>query len=368
MADRPKNYDPKEIEPRWYAEWMARGYFHADAAAPKAPFAIVIPPPNVTGSLHMGHALGDTHPGHPHPLAADARRTTRMWLPGTDHAGIATQMVVERELRENEKQDPPRPRPRGVRRAGLGVEGAVRRPDPRAAQACWAARSTGTATRFTMDPTCSRAVREAFVRLYEEGLIYRAQAAHQLVPVVPHGAVATSRSTRRGDAGRAVRVRVPAGGRLGRDRRRDDAARDDARRHGGGRAPRRPALPGADRQDGRRCRSSDREIPIIADAILVDPKFGTGAVKVTPAHDSNDFETGQRHKLPMISILDDDGHGQRRGRPVRRPGPLRGAQGGQGEARRSWASSAAASRTCTPSATASAATPSSSRCSRRSGS
>src|SRR5512138_3582337 len=102
MAERPKNYEPKEIEPRWYAEWMARGYFHGDAAAPKAPFSIVIPPPNVTGSLHMGHALGTT-------IEDVFTRWKRMaaynamWLPGTDHAGIATQTVVERELRKEKK-------------------------------------------------------------------------------------------------------------------------------------------------------------------------------------------------------------------------------------------------------------------------
>ena len=120
MADLPKGYEPAEIEPRWYAEWMARGYFHADAAAPKAPFAIVIPPPNVTGALHMGHALGNTI----EDIFTRWRRMAAynaMWLPGTDHAGIATQMVVERELRGDRRQEPARPRPRGVRRARLGL-------------------------------------------------------------------------------------------------------------------------------------------------------------------------------------------------------------------------------------------------------
>ena len=103
MADLPKGYEPAEIEPRWYAEWMARGYFHADAAAPKAPFAIVIPPPNVTGALHMGHALGTTI----EDIFTRWRRMAAynaMWLPGSDHAGIATQMVVERELRATDKK------------------------------------------------------------------------------------------------------------------------------------------------------------------------------------------------------------------------------------------------------------------------
>src|SRR5215475_5173373 len=101
MAERAKNYDPKEIEPRWYAEWTARGYFHGDAAAPKTPYSIVIPPPNVTGVLHMGHALGST-------IQDTLIRWRRMqglnamWLPGTDHAGISTQIVVEKELQRTE--------------------------------------------------------------------------------------------------------------------------------------------------------------------------------------------------------------------------------------------------------------------------
>ena len=116
MAELPKNYDPAAIEPRWYAEWMARGYFHADASAPKAPFAIVIPPPNVTGSLHMGHALGNTI----EDIFTRWRRMAAynaMWLPGMDHAGIATQMVVEREVKAKE----------GKSRHDLGREEFVKR-------------------------------------------------------------------------------------------------------------------------------------------------------------------------------------------------------------------------------------------------
>src|SRR5688572_14062505 len=173
MADLPKNYEPKEIEPRWYAEWVARGYFHADATAPKAPFSMVIPPPNVTGSLHMGHALGTTI----EDIFTRWRRMAAynaMWLPGTDHAGIATQMVAERELRERE----------GKTRHDIGREAFVER--------VWDWRKrTGDRileqlkrmgcsldwdrTIFTMDPPYSAAVVEAFVRLYEEGLIYRAR-------------------------------------------------------------------------------------------------------------------------------------------------------------------------------------------------
>src|SRR3954453_12126659 len=304
MADLPKSYEPKDIEPRWYAEWMAKGYFHAEASAPKAPFSMVIPPPNVTGVLHMGHALGTTI----EDIFTRWRRMAAynaMWLPGTDHAGIATQMVVERELREKEKKS----------RHDIGRAAFIER--------VWDWRQrTGDRileqlkrmgasldwerTTFTMDPPYSAAVIEAFVRLHEEGLIYRARrlinwcpscrtALSDLEVIYDEGTqgelyefaypladgsgevvVATTRpETMLGDTAVAVHP-------------------DDPRHKASiGKMVRHPLLP--------------REFPIIGDAILVDPKFGTGAVKVTPAHDVNDFETGQRHNLPMISIFDEAG-------------------------------------------------------------
>jgi valyl-tRNA synthetase len=304
MAERPKNYDPKEIEPRWYADWMARGYFHADAAAPKAPFAIVIPPPNVTGYLHMGHALGTTI----EDVFTRWRRMAAynaMWLPGTDHAGIATQMVVERELRETEKKS----------RHDIGRAAFVekvwewrKRTGDRILEQLkrMGASLDWERTSFTMDPPYSAAVVEAFVRLYEEGLIYRARRlinwcpscrtalsdleviydektqgelyefAYPLADGSGEVVVATTRpETMLGDTAVAVHPDDP--------RHKDKI----------GKMVRHPLV--------------KREFPIIADPILVDPKFGTGAVKVTPAHDINDFETGQRHSLPMISIFDEAG-------------------------------------------------------------
>jgi valyl-tRNA synthetase len=299
-----KSYEPQAIEPRWYEEWMARGYFHADAAAPKAPFAIVIPPPNVTGVLHMGHALGDTI----EDIFTRWKRMAAynaMWLPGTDHAGIATQMVVERDLREKE----------GKSRHDVGREEFVKR--------IWAFRertgdrilnqmkSLGCSVdwerlKFTMEPAYSAAVIEAFVRLHEEGLIYRARRlinwcvscrtalsdlevdydegvqgelyefAYPLADGSGEVVVATTRpETMLGDTAVAVHP-------------------DDPRHQSKiGRTIKHPI--------------TGRLFPIIADAVLVDPKFGTGAVKATPAHDPNDFECGQRHGLPMISILDEKG-------------------------------------------------------------
>src|SRR6478609_4409339 len=304
MSERTKNYEPKEIEARWYAEWTARGYFHADASAPKAPFAIVIPPPNVTGSLHMGHALGTTI----EDVFTRWRRMAAynaMWLPGMDHAGIATQMVVERELKAKE----------GKTRHDVGREEFVKRIWD------WKGRTGGRILEqlktmgssldweravFTMDPGYSTAVIEAFVRLHEEGLIYRAKRlinwcvscrtalsdlevdfdegvqgelyefAYPLADGSGELVVATTRpETMLGDTAVAVHPDDP--------RHKDKI----------GKLLRHPFV--------------NREFPVIADAILVDPKFGTGAVKVTPAHDPNDFETGLRHKLPMISIFDDAG-------------------------------------------------------------
>ena len=304
MAERPKNYDPKEIEPRWYAEWMARGYFHADAAAPKAPFAMVIPPPNVTGSLHMGHALGDTI----EDIFTRWRRMAAynaMWLPGTDHAGIATQMVVERELREKE----------GKSRHDVGRAAFVER--------VWDwRRRTGDRILeqlkrlgcsldwdraiFTMDPSYSAAVIEAFVRLHEEGLIYRARRLINWCPSCRTALSDLEVNYDEGTQGELYEFAYPLADGSGEvvvaTTRPETMLGDTA-------VAVHPDDPRHKTKIGKVVRHPfvKREFPIVADPILVDPKFGTGAVKVTPAHDINDFETGQRHKLPMISIFDEAG-------------------------------------------------------------
>jgi valyl-tRNA synthetase len=303
-TDLPKAYDPSALERRWYAEWLDKKYFHADAAAPKAPFSLVIPPPNVTGSLHMGHALGRGI----EDIFARWRRMAAyntMWLPGTDHAGIATQLVVERDLKETE----------GKSRHDLGREAFIER--------VWAWRQKSgdrileqlkvmgcsldwDRTAFTMDPGYSKTVTEVFVRLYEQGLMYRDRrlinwciscrtALSDLEVEYDEGAqgelyefaypladgsgelvVATTRpETMLGDTAVAVHPDDP----------RHKAKIGKLLKH--------PFV--------------DREFPVIADPVLVDPKFGTGAVKVTPAHDPNDFESGQRNKLAFISILDGEG-------------------------------------------------------------
>jgi len=304
MAERPKSYDPKEIEPRWYAEWMARGYFHADAAAPKAPFSIVIPPPNVTGSLHMGHALGTT-------IEDIFRRWRRMaaynamWLPGTDHAGIATQMVVERELRETEKKS----------RHDIGRAAFVdkvwdwrKRTGDRILEQLkrMGASLDWERNIFTMDPSYSAAVVEAFVRLHEEGLIYRARRLINWCPSCRTAISDLEVDYDEGTQGELYEFAYPladgSGDVVVATTRPETMLGDTA-------VAVHPDDPRHKAKIGKMVRHPlvKREFPIIADAILVDPKFGTGAVKVTPAHDPNDFETGQRHNLPMISIFDEAG-------------------------------------------------------------
>jgi valyl-tRNA synthetase len=297
-------YNPKETEPELYRWWEEQGFFRADAESEREPFTILMPPPNVTGELHVGHALFVT-------LQDLLIRWKRMqgfnalWIPGTDHAGIATQMVVERELRKSE----------GLTCHDLGREEFLER--------VWAwkeksgnrileqIRVLGASPDwdrlfFTMDEPRSRAVREVFVRLYEEGLIYRDQ---RLINWCPQDRTALSdlEVEHEEDApGELYSFAYPLSDDTGEitvattrpETMLGDTAvavhpEDERYRHLIGRTVRHPLL--------------EREIPIIADAELVDPAFGTGAVKITPAHDFNDFEVGRRHELPAINILNPDG-------------------------------------------------------------
>jgi valyl-tRNA synthetase len=305
MQPLDKTYDTKRVEEKWLATWLERNAFHSDSTRGGTPYCIVIPPPNVTGILHMGHALNNTIQDI---LARWRRMQGRnvVWMPGTDHAGIATQNVVERALRKE-----------GKHREDLGREAFVQR--------VWEWRSLYGSTiinqlkrlgascdwereRFTMDEALSDAVAEVFVRLYNKGLIYKAkyiinwcprcrtalsdeesehqdmngQLYHIRYPFAPGSAapqpyivVATTRpETLLGDTAVAVN---PA---------------DERYKALIGRTLLLPVL--------------QREIPIIADD-FVDPKFGTGLVKVTPAHDPNDFQMGLRHNLPQIDVMNDDG-------------------------------------------------------------
>ncbi|HEX4152515.1 MAG TPA: valine--tRNA ligase [Steroidobacteraceae bacterium] len=293
-----KAFSPADIEPRIYARWEANGYFEPSGRGP--PYSIVIPPPNVTGTLHMGHAFQDT-------IMDALIRHRRMsgfdtlWQPGTDHAGIATQMVVERQLNAA-----------GSSRLDLGREAFVAKVWE------WKSASGGSIARqlrrlgasvdwkrdkFTMDPELSEAVTEAFVRLYRDGLIYRGKRLVNWDPVLKtalsdlevvseeedgylwhlkyelrdgggHLVVATTRpETMLGDTAVAVHPE------------------DERYRHLIGRYLRLPL--------------AERDIPVIGDD-YVDPAFGSGCVKITPAHDFNDYEIGRRHHLPMINVMNLD--------------------------------------------------------------
>ncbi|MCK8502877.1 valine--tRNA ligase [Myxococcus fulvus] len=296
-----KAYEPTEVEARLYAFWLERDYFRAAATSDKPAFSIVLPPPNVTGSLHIGHALTAT-------IQDILTRWKRMsgfnalWLPGTDHAGIATQMVVEKELKKTE----------GKSRHDLGREKFLERvwtwKGKYGARIGEQHRYLGASLdwsreRFTMDDQSSAAVREVFVRLYEEGLMYRAQKLINWCPSC-RTALSDLEVEHEEKNGSIWHIRYPI-----KDSERtltvattrpetmlgDTAVAihpEDERYLG--LAGQQVVLP-----------LTGREIPIIADAELVDPKFGTGVVKVTPAHDFNDYQTGLRHKLPMLSILDE---------------------------------------------------------------
>src|SRR5687768_12462673 len=298
--DIPKQYDPKQAEENHYARWEERGYFapeiNQDPAAPV--FSIAIPPPNVTGSLHMGHALQ-------HTMMDVLSRYKRMcgyrtlWLPGTDHAGISTQLMVSRELKKE-----------GSTRHDLGREKFVERVWK------WKHESGGQITRqmrregasvdwsrekFTMDEELSRAVRHVFVKLYEEGLIYR---GNRIVNWCPNDQTVLSdlEVIKDPQPGKLYYLRYPAkngnGGVTVATTRPETMLGDTAV----------AVNPNDDRYRDLVGTTlllplTDREIPVVADE-FVDPQFGTGAVKVTPAHDPNDYEMGQRHNLAEIAVID----------------------------------------------------------------
>jgi valyl-tRNA synthetase len=298
--DIPKQYDPREAEQHHYARWEKEGFFAPEINRdPQAPvYCIVIPPPNVTGSLHMGHALQ-------HTMMDVLTRYKRMcgyrtlWLPGIDHAGISTQLMVSRELKKE-----------GLSRHDLGREKFVERVWK------WKAESGGQITKqmrregasvdwsrekFTMSKELSRAVREVFVRLYDEGLIYR---GNRIVNWCPNDQTVLSDLEVQKDpqAGKLYYLKYPAkngGGSITVATTRPETMLGDTAVAVHPSDARYSDLIGATLQ----LPLTAREIPVIADE-LVDPEFGTGAVKVTPAHDPNDYDIGQRHDLPQVVVID----------------------------------------------------------------
>ena len=304
-----KTFDPKSAEERWFQLWIDRGYFKADPAAPVEKdekgrdkvFSIVIPPPNVTGQLHLGHALNVTL----HDVVVRTRRMqgyNTLWLPGTDHAGIATQNVVERELAKEGRTRHDLGREKFVERVWQWRElygGKILHQLRRLGASCDWSRE-----RFTLDEGLSRAVTKVFVTLYHEGLIYR---DYRLINWCPRCETALSDlEVEHKDAqGSLWHIRYPladgAGALTVATTRPETMLGDTAV----------AVHPDDDRYRGLvgmmvRLPLTNREIPIIADA-AVDRQFGTGAVKITPGHDFNDFAMGRRHQLAQISVMDTHG-------------------------------------------------------------
>ena len=301
IEDLPTVYDAKDTEASIYKFWEEGGYFTANANSDKPPFSIVIPPPNVTGVLHMGHALDET-------LQDILTRYHRMsgyetlWLPGTDHAGIATQNVVEKKLRE-----------KGLSRYDLGREKFL--------EETWAwanehksaildqckrlgASFDRTRERFTFDKGCSEAVKEVFVRLYEKGLIYKGKYIVNWCPRC-QSAISDVETEYATEQGHMWEISYPVKGESGAiivaTTRPETIFGDVA-------IAVHPDVHKYSELVGKTViiPLSGREIPIIADE-YVDRNFGTGAVKITPAHDPNDFEVGKRHNLKPIWVIDGEG-------------------------------------------------------------
>lgn len=299
----PKVYDPASVEKKWYEFWEKNRYFHAEPEPGKKPFSIVIPPPNITGKLHMGHALDNTLQDiliRWHRMMGD----NTLWMPGYDHAGLATQIKVEEVLKKEE----------GKTRFDLGRDEFVKRVwawkeeygDRIINQLkCLGISCDWERKRFTMDEGCSRAVRETFVSLFEKGLIYKGTRITNWC-VNCHTALSDIEVEHEDTPGHLWYVRYPVVG-------EEDTYLTIA-------TTRPETIPGdtavaVNPEDERyakligktlRLPVLNREIPVIADS-YVDTKFGTGAVKITPSHDPNDYEMGLRHNLPEIVVIGKDG-------------------------------------------------------------
>ena len=301
MKELEKNYNPSEIEDKLYDKWLTKKYFHAEPNPDKKPFTIVMPPPNITGQLHMGHALDNT-------MQDILIRYKRMqgyealWQPGTDHAAIATEVKVIESLKKQ-----------GIEKADLGRDGFLEK--------CWEWRKEygsriikqlhklGSSAdwdreRFTMDEGCSKAVQTVFIKLYEKGYIYKGSRIINWCPVCKTS-ISDAEVVHEDQDGFFWHINYPIVGEEGRfveiaTTRPETLLGDTAV----------AVNPDDDRYKdlvGKMLKLplTDREIPVIADE-YVDKEFGTGCVKITPAHDPKDFEVGKRHNLPEINIMNDD--------------------------------------------------------------
>ncbi len=301
MKEMQTTYDPKQFEDRIYADWTEGKYFHAEIDPKKAPFTVMMPPPNITGRLHMGHAMDET-------LQDTIARFKRMqgysvlWLPGTDHASLATEHKIVEKLRDE-----------GISKEELGREGFLRRAwewkEQYGGAIVGQLKKLGSSCdwdrlAFTMDEKCSKAVREAFFRLYEKGLIYRGSRIINQCPEC-RTALSDEEVVYSEDKGNFWYFKYPVKGSeefITIATTRPETMLGDTAV---------AVSPSDERYTSLIGKTLilpivGREIPVVADE-YVDPEFGTGAVKITPAHDPNDFEVGLRHSLPMIRVLGDDG-------------------------------------------------------------
>ena len=295
-----KTYNPQEIEQRLYDKWVSKKYFHAEVDRSKKPFTIVIPPPNITGKLHMGHALDNT-------LQDILIRFKRMqgynalWIPGTDHASISTEVKVINQLKEE-----------GIDKKELGREGFLKRTWK------WKEEYGGTIIsqlkkmgsscdwdreRFTLDEGCSKAVEEVFVKLYEEGYIYKGSRIINWCPVC-QTSISDAEVVHEEQAGHFWHIKYPI---VGTDEFVEIATTRPETMLGDTAVAVHPDDERYQHIIGKKVLLPivNKEIPVVADA-YVDKEFGTGVVKITPAHDPNDFEVGKRHNLEEINIMNDD--------------------------------------------------------------
>src|SRR5438876_10290608 len=303
-----KSFDPHEVESRWYFLWESPGYFRDSSNSQKPPYCIQLPPPNVTGTLHMGHAFQQT-------LMDALIRYHRMrgfntnWVVGTDHAGIATQIVVERQLEQEGRSRQQLGREKFVERvwqwkqqSGSTITRQMRR---LGASANWEYADTEgeKAGYFTADAKMSRAVIEVFVRWYEAGLIYRGKRLVNWDPVLGTAVSDLEVDTEEED-GRIWEIRYPGDGfSITVATTRPETMLGDVAVAVNPKDPRYADLVGK----SVKLPLTARTIPVIADD-YVDPQFGTGAVKITPGHDFNDYQVGKRHNLEPVSILTLDAH------------------------------------------------------------
>ena len=296
-----KVYDPSVVEERWYETWLEKKYFHAEVDRSKKPFCIVMPPPNITGQLHMGHALDNT-------IQDILIRWKRMsgyntlWVPGIDHASISTEVKVVNKLAGE-----------GLTKADVGREGFLKR--------CWQwkeeyggiilkqLRKMGSScdwdrVRFTMDEGCSEAVLEVFTRLYQQGLIYRGEKLINWCPKC-QTTISDAEVNHVDQQGHFWHIKYPI---KGTDEFLQLATTRPETMLGDTAVAVHPDDERYQHLIGKTCILPivGRELPIIADS-YVEKEFGTGVVKITPAHDPNDFEVGLRHQLPRINVMNDDG-------------------------------------------------------------